>query len=112
MTSGLFKGDDAFEAFQTTRAAAFTALIEELVPAIADPAKADFARALGHAKVVLGKDELHFSRLFKVSRPTVNRWLRGVTSPHPLLQKAVYETLLTETKQALRKFGQPTSAAH
>lgn len=111
MTCELFKGD-AFEAFQSTRTAAFTALIEELVPAIADPAKADFARVFGHAKMVLGKDELHLSRLFKVSRPTVNRWLRGVTSPHPLLQKAVYETLFAETKQALRKFGQTEIVAH
>jgi hypothetical protein len=114
MTTGLFKGNDAFdrevEAFQSSRTAVFTALIEELVPAVANPDNADFARVFRHAQSVLGKSDLQLSHLFKVSRPTVGRWSRGVTAPHPLLQKAVYETLLAETKLALRTFRQPASA--
>ena len=113
MTFKFAKGNDAFdrevEAFRTSRTAVFTALIEELVPAVANPDKADFARIFRHAQSVLGKSDLQLSNLFKVSRPTIGRWSRGVTAPHPLLQKAVYETLLAETKQALRTFRQSTT---
>lgn len=115
MTTEFFKGEDAFdrevEAFQSSRTAVFTTLVEELVPAVASPEKTDFARVFRHAQSVLGKSDLQLSHLFKVSRPTIGRWSRGVTAPHPLLRKAVYETLLSEAKHALRKFRQPTSAS-
>jgi hypothetical protein len=116
MSTELFNSDKAFdrkvEAFQSSRASVFAALIEELVPAVADPEHADFARVFHHAQLVLGKTDLQLSHLFKVSRPTVGRWARGITAPHPFLRKAVFETLLAEAKSALRIFRQAASAAH
>ena len=99
-TTGTF--DVAVEEFDRQRQTMLADLIEELVKAGAHPEKADFGRAFNHARRVLGKTDLEMSVLFKISRPTVGRWARGVTSPHPILRKAVFDALIVEAKRALK----------
>jgi hypothetical protein len=33
------------------------------------------------------------ARKMKISLPTLRRWQRGVTSPHPLMQNAIFKAL-------------------
>jgi hypothetical protein len=94
--------DRAVENFARQRQHVLATLIEELGAAAIDPEKADFSRILNHAQKLLRKTDLDMSVLFKVSRPTVNRWTRGITAPHPMLRKAVFDTLLVEAKHAQR----------
>jgi len=81
-------------------------LLEQLAIELrqADPSgpATEFGRVMRHAQKVLGKSELELSRLFKVSRPTVNRWMRGVTAPLPLLRQAVYDTMIVEVRTAMK----------
>jgi hypothetical protein len=94
--------DEAVEQFDRQRQTMLADLIEELVKAGADPERADFGRVFKHSCRVLGKTDLQMSVLFKISRPTVGRWTRGVTAPHPILRKAVFDTLIGEAKRALK----------
>jgi hypothetical protein len=77
-------------------------LIEELGNAALDPERAEFGRIVRHSQKLLGKDDMEMSLIFKVSRPTIGRWVRGVTAPHPMLRRAVFDSLLVEAKHALR----------
>jgi hypothetical protein len=94
--------DEAVDQFDRQRQVMLADLIEELVRAGADPERADFGRVFKHSCRVLGKTDLQMSGLFKISRPTVGRWARGVTAPHPILRKAVFDTLVVEAKRALK----------
>jgi hypothetical protein len=105
MTEELIKNnvfDQEVEAFDRKRHEIFGALVQELASASSDPEAAEFGRVFHHAQSVLGKTDLQMSLLFKVSRPTVGRWARSVTAPHPMLRKAVFDVLLGEAKQALK----------
>jgi hypothetical protein len=96
--------------FDRNRYAVFTSLVEELIAAGSNPEDTDFGRIFRHAQSALGKKDTELSKLFKVSRPTIGRWARGITAPHPFLRKAVYEALLVEAKQTLKGLRQPTAA--
>lgn len=93
---------DAVADFNRNRHQIFEAVLEALVAARHDVTSADFANLLNTAQSALGLTELEMSHLFKVSRPTVNRWTRGVTAPHPLLRKAVFDSLISKLKGALK----------
>ena len=84
-----------------------SALMHELMAANADPENANFARAFRLAQTALEMSPLEMSLLFKVSRPTVGRWARGVTAPHPLLRKAIYDTLIIELRDRLKGLNRP-----
>lgn len=101
--------DREVEHFDRDRYKVFTSLVEELIAAASNPDEADFGRVFHHAQSVLGKKDTELSKLFKVSRPTIGRWARSVTAPHPFLRKAVYEALLAEAKQTLKGLRQPTA---
>lgn len=88
--------------FDRQRHTVLEGLVRELQQASAAPSDAEFGKVFEHARRVLGKTELQMSQLFKVSRPTVNRWIRGVTAPHPMLRKAIFDAMLVEVRQALK----------
>ena len=55
-------------------------------------ASVDFSALVKLAQKHLDLDDLEMSRLLKVSRPTIGRWVRGESStPHPLSRKAIFE---------------------
>lgn len=105
MTDELIAGD-AFDKevaeFDRSRHQVFEHLALLLKQASAAPAEADFGRVVAQAQKILSKSDLELSQLFKVSRPTINRWVRGVTAPHPMLKRAVLETFIAEVRTALK----------
>lgn len=88
--------------FERRRHEMLAALVEELGNAALDPEQAEFSRILRHAQKLLGRTDLEMSLLFKVSRPTIGRWTRGVTAPHPMLRRAAFDSLLVEAKRAVK----------
>ncbi len=56
----------------------------------------EFAEVVRAAQQRMGRDDLDMSRLLKVSRPTIERWLGGVSEPHPLGQAVIFATLGTK----------------
>ena len=106
MTEEIISGeafDREIEDFDRKRHIVFEGLARELQQAAASPADTDFGKVVSHAQKVLGMSDIQMSVLFRVSRPTVNRWARGATAPHPMLRKAVFDSLLSEVRQALKK---------
>ena len=89
--------------FDRKRHVVFEGLARELQLASAASTEAKFDTVVNHAQKVLGLSDLQMSVLFKVSRPTINRWVNGATAPHPMLRKAVFETLLVEVRQSLKR---------
>lgn len=62
----------------------------------------DFVEELN--KRIRGRSDLEVARLCKVSLPTVDRWKRGVSSPHSLGQESVMTALDRDViKITLRK---------
>lgn len=104
VTDGTF--DRAVDDFDRQRQEVLATLIEELGDAVLDPEGAEFGRIMRHAQKLLNKTDVEMSLLFKVSRPTIGRWTRNVTAPHPLLRRAAFDTLLVEAKRALRSVRQ------
>lgn len=100
------KFDRAVEDFDRRRQEMLSTLIEELGNAALDPGQAEFGRIVRHAQKLLNKTDIEMSLLFKVSRPTIGRWTRGITAPHPMLQRAAFDTLLVEAKRSLRSVRQ------
>jgi hypothetical protein len=58
----------------------------------------DFGQLFGLAQDILRLDDLKMSRLLKVSRPTIGRWARGVSTPHPLAREAIIAALVREAR--------------
>jgi hypothetical protein len=88
---------------EDARTAAEKAL-NTLVASLSAPAavEKDFAQLFGVAQRILRLDDLKMSTLLKVSRPTVGRWTRGVSAPHPLARKAIFATLAKEARDQVR----------
>ena len=74
--------------------------LNALAASLGDPAaiERDFGRRFGLAQKILRLDDLGMSRLLKVSRPTIGRWARGDSTPHPLARKAIFAALAKEAK--------------
>lgn len=66
----------------------------------------EFFLLMRAAQVIMRLDDTSLSRIAMVSRPTVGRWTRGVSSPHPLGRNALFESLIrmarSEAKQLRR----------
>lgn len=58
----------------------------------------EFAGLVSAAQRLLDLDDLDMSRVVKVSRPTISRWTRGVTSPHPIARKAIFNVLIKKAQ--------------
>ena len=94
--------DEELEAFDRQRLAVFSTLVKELVTASANPEGADFGRIFRHTQHALGMSDLQMSQIFRVIRPTIGRWTNGVTKPHPMARKTVFDALLNEVKNHLK----------
>jgi DNA-binding transcriptional regulator YiaG len=67
-----------------------------------DAARAEFSRLFNRAQLVLETDDLELARLLRVSRPTVGRWTRGESAPHPIGRKSVLIVLAKVAEGKLR----------
>jgi transcriptional regulator with XRE-family HTH domain len=58
-----------------------------------DADRSQFSHLFDQAQVVLELDDTELARILRVSRPTVGRWARGVSAPHPIGRTPVLITL-------------------
>jgi hypothetical protein len=98
-----FQIADLPEREKDARTAAERAL-NALVASLSAPSavEKDFAQLFGYAQKILRLDDLKLSTLLKVSRPTIGRWVRGVSAPHPLARKAIFAALAKEARDQVR----------
>jgi hypothetical protein len=58
----------------------------------------DFPALLKLAQKHLDLDDLEMSRILKVSRPTIGRWVRGDSTPHHLSRKTIFDVLAKKAR--------------
>jgi ribosome-binding protein aMBF1 (putative translation factor) len=95
--------DAAVSSFDRQRLAIFEALVAELEGPARLTGSDRFAQVIAHARRVLGLSDAQLADLLKVSRPTINRWSRGETTPHAVMAEAVFSVLATTAKTELRR---------
>lgn len=82
--------------------------LERLVEALRDfPFKADrteFSRLFDRAQSILEVDDTELARALRVSRPTIGRWARGDSAPHPIGRGAVLLSLAEFAEAKLKHY--------
>jgi DNA-binding transcriptional regulator YiaG len=78
-------------------------MLKQLKEATSDSPRAQFAELFAKAQRVLELDDAELARAFKISRPTVGRWARGESAPHPLGRKPVFDVLGRYAMAKLRR---------
>lgn len=101
--SGVMPIDIAALSHSVTRARsvlakAFDDLIIDLDAAASAEEDFDFPSLLKCAQQMLCVDDLEMSKILKVSRPTIGRWIRGISAPHPLARKAIFAVLAKKSR--------------
>ena len=64
-----------------------------------------FTMAFRQARLVLEIDDSQLARDLKTARPTIGRWARGDSAPHPLGRGPVYAYLLRQIDERLRRYA-------
>lgn len=77
-------------------------LVAKLQAASESEAELDFAGLVGAAQQLLELDDTEMARTLNVSRPTIGRWVRGVSSPHPLTRKAICAALILKARGKIK----------
>lgn len=99
MASQVLVGDPSSERLRVTS-------LENLVTTLRSfPFEADrseFSRLFDYAQLVLEIDDLELARILRVSRPTIGRWTRGESAPHPIGRRSVLTTLAKLAEVRLR----------
>jgi transcriptional regulator with XRE-family HTH domain len=62
-----------------------------------------FSRLFHAAQTILEFDDLELARALRVSRPTVSRWTRGESAPHPLGREPALRLLADMADAKLRR---------
>jgi hypothetical protein len=91
--------EDAQERF---RVAALKSLIAELKHG-AQLSREEFGKLFGKAQRVLELDDFAIARALQISRPTVGRWVRGESAPHPLGRRPALPWLAREAQHRLKQ---------
>lgn len=91
-----------FSEHERTRSGTLAALIDILGRFPEDSTQKDFSGLFAFTQVVLELDDVELARMFRVSRPTIGRWARGDSAPHPLGRKAVFDSLRDVARAKLR----------
>jgi hypothetical protein len=63
---------------------------------------AEFANLIALAQPLLTLDDLEMAKLLKVSRPTISRWVRGISTPHPLMRKPIFDALVKKARAQVK----------
>jgi len=66
--------------------------------------RAEFSRLFDRAQSVLEVDDTELSRTLRVSRPTIGRWARGDSAPHPIGRGPVLLSLAELAKMKLKLY--------
>ena len=81
------------EAARAKMADALEELVSKMADASSTEADVDFGGLVKAAQRLLELDDGDMARMLKVSRPTIGRWIRGVSQPHPLGRGAIFDAL-------------------
>ncbi len=68
-------------------------LITQLSDFPENSTRAQFSSLFVRAQRALELDDYELAHLFRVSLPTIGRWARGETAPHPIGRQAVFQSL-------------------
>lgn len=77
-------------------------LVSKLEAAAASEAELDFGGLVRAAQQLLELDDTDMARTLNVSRPTIGRWIRGTSSPHPLTRRAICGALVKKARGKIR----------
>jgi hypothetical protein len=97
--SQVLVGDPSSERLRVTSLESLVAALRGF-PFEAD--RSEFSRLFDHAQLVLEIDDLELARILRVSRPTIGRWTRGESAPHPIGRGSVFATLAKLAEVKLR----------
>jgi DNA-binding transcriptional regulator YiaG len=75
-----------------------------------DAPREEFTRIFVLSQKVLELDDSALARMFRVSRPTIGRWARGESAPHPIGRRPVFESFI-DVARAKLKYHVDTAAA-
>ena len=64
--------------------------------------RSEFSRLFERAQLVLELEDVELAGMLRVSRPTIGRWTRGETAPHPIGRKPVFAVLVRVAQAKLR----------
>lgn len=78
-------------------------LVGNLEAACRSDGEVDFAGLLKVSQQLLQMDDLEMSRMLKVARPTIGRWIRGVSAPHALGRAAIFDVLVKKARSRARE---------
>lgn len=95
-------GDHSEAALSEARHRQLSRLLDRLECYDPESSKAEFGALLNECQAKLELEDSDFARLFRVSRPTVNRWVRAETAPHSIARRPVVASLVSITKRRLR----------
>ena len=93
--------EEEFSELERHRVEALELLIRNLKSASSRDDQA-FARLFEKAMQILELEDLELARRLQVSRPTIGRWTRGESAPHPLGRGPVFRTLAKIAEVKLR----------
>jgi hypothetical protein len=68
-----------------------------------DAERAEFARLFDRARSILEIDDTELAGMLKVSRPTIGRWARGDSAPHPLGRGSVLQILADLSQEKIKR---------
>jgi len=94
--------DISDEALTDARREQLKRLLDYLECYDAGSGKREFGEVLLEAQSKLELSDLDLAHMFRVSRPTANRWIRGETAPHPIARKPVIDVLVALTRRRLK----------
>lgn len=77
-------------------------LKSDLLAALPSTDKDVFCRVFDRTQRQLRLDDNELAKILQVSRPTVGRWARGVTAPHPIGRRPVLEYLAKRVESSIR----------
>lgn len=77
-------------------------LIAKLDAAAATDADIEFGALIKAAKLLLELDDGDMAQALNVSRPTIGRWIRDVSSPHVLTRKAICGALVARARGKIK----------
>jgi hypothetical protein len=101
----------SFQDHARTRSESLHELIATLREFPDDGERSAFGDLFGTAQVTLELDDAELSKLLKVSRPTIGRWVRGESSPHPIGRKPIFVALAKVAKAKLSHYSMDARAA-
>ena len=92
--------EDVFSDHERHRVMTLQHLIETLRGFPFEANRAEFSRLFDRAQLALEIDDTELARALRVSRPTIGRWARGDSAPHPIGRKPALMSLaeLAEAK--------------